>query len=208
MNYELAKALLEIEAIKLRGIDDLFTWVSGIKSPIYCDNRLTISYPRIRDLIASEIAKKIDSEYPDIDIIAATATAGIPHGAWIAQKLNKPMIYVRGEKKKHGRGNQIEGYYESGNTVVLIEDLISTGKSSLEAVDASNEAGLDTRKVYGIFNYNFESMNEKFKEDNMKFETLIDYKEIIKVAIEEEYINEKEEKLLLKWSKNPRVFTK
>jgi orotate phosphoribosyltransferase len=208
MNYELAKALLEIEAIKLRGIDDLFTWVSGIKSPIYCDNRLTISYPKIRDLIASEIAKKIDSEYPDIDIIAATATAGIPHGAWIAQKLNKPMIYVRGEKKKHGRGNQIEGYYESGNTVVLIEDLISTGKSSLEAVDALNEAGLDTKKVYGIFNYNFESMNQKFKESNMEFETLIDYKEIIKVAIEEKYISEKEEKLLLKWSENPRVFTK
>ncbi|MEA1975172.1 MAG: orotate phosphoribosyltransferase, partial [Bacillota bacterium] len=174
MKRKLAKALLEIEAIKLRGIDDLFTWVSGIKSPIYCDNRLTISYPKIRDLIATEIAKKINSEYPDVDIIAATATAGIPHGAWIAQKLNKPMIYVRGEKKKHGRGNQIEGYYESDNTVVLIEDLISTGKSSLEAVDALNEAGLDTKKVYGIFNYNFESMNEKFKENNMKFETLID----------------------------------
>jgi orotate phosphoribosyltransferase len=208
MNRELAKALLEIKAIKLTNTDALFTWVSGIKSPIYCDNRLTISYPKVRDLIATEIAKKIDSEYPDIDIIAATATAGIPHGAWIAQKLNKPMVYVRGEKKKHGRKNQIEGYYEEGKTVVLIEDLISTGKSSLEAVEALDEAGLKTEKVYGIFNYNFESMHKKFEEKNMKFETLIDYKEIIKVAIEENYISKEEELLLLKWSKNPRIFTK
>ncbi len=207
MKKELANALLEIEAIKLRNIDDLFTWVSGIKSPIYCDNRLTISYPEIRDLIATEIAKKIELEYPDVDVIAATATAGIPHGAWIAQKLNKPMIYVRGEKKKHGRKNQIEGYCESGNTVVLIEDLISTGKSSLEAVDALREEGLIVKKVYGIFNYNFESMYERFKESDMLFETLIDYKEILGFAIDKNYITKEEELLLLKWSKNPRVFT-
>jgi len=207
MKKELANALLEIEAIKLRNIDNLFTWVSGIKSPIYCDNRLTISYPEIRDLIATEIAKKIELEYPDVDVIAATATAGIPHGAWIAQKLNKPMIYVRGEKKKHGRKNQIEGYCESGDTAVLIEDLISTGKSSLEAVDALREEGLLVKKVYGIFNYNFESMYERFKESDMLFETLIDYKEILGFAIDKNYITKEEELLLLKWSKNPRVFT-
>jgi len=193
MKKELANALLEIEAIKLRNIDNLFTWVSGIKSPIYCDNRLTISYPEIRDLIATEIAKKIELEYPDVDVIAATATAGIPHGAWIAQKLNKPMIYVRGEKKKHGRKNQIEGYCELGNTVVLIEDLISTGKSSLEAVDALREEGLIVKKVYGIFNYNFESMYERFKESDMLFETLIDYKEILGFAIDKKYITKEEE---------------
>lgn len=206
MKKDLAKALLEIKAVKLRGVDNLFTWVSGIKSPIYCDNRLTISYPEIRNLIADEIAKKIKDEYPDVDIIAATATAGIPHGAWIADKLDKPLIYVRGAKKKHGRKNKIEGHYEEGKTVVLIEDLISTGKSSLEAVDALREVGLEMKKVYGIFNYNFKSMYEKFEEKNTIFETLIDYKQMLEVAIEEKYITKDDMKLLSKWSENPRIF--
>jgi len=207
MKRALAKALLDIEAIKLRKTDDLFTWVSGIRSPIYCDNRLTISYPKIRKMIATEIAKKIKDEYPSVDIIAATATAGIPHGAWIADILDKPLIYVRGENKKHGRKNKIEGFYEKGKTVVLIEDLISTGKSSLEAVEALIESDLVVEKVYGIFNYNFDSMKEKFKEADVIFETLIDYELMLTVAVEENYLTKADEKLLKKWSKNPRMFT-
>lgn len=207
MKKTLAKALLEIEAVKLRNKDDLFTWVSGIKSPIYCDNRLTISYPKIRKMIASEIAKKIQSEYPDVDAIAATATAGIPHGAWIADILEKPLIYVRSKSKKHGRKNKIEGYYEKSQKVVLIEDLISTGKSSLEAVDALVDSGLAVKKVYGIFNYNFDSMKEKFQEANMTFETLIDYNLMLEVAVSEAYLTASDEALLRKWSQNPRMFT-
>jgi len=207
MKRALAKALLDIEAVKLRGTDDLFTWVSGIRSPIYCDNRLTISYPKIRKMIAEAIAKRIKEEYPEVDIIAATATAGIPHGAWIADLLEKPLIYVRGSNKKHGRKNKIEGHFEKGKSVVLIEDLISTGKSSLEAVEALVESGLVVEKVYGIFNYNFDSMKEKFEAAEMIFETLIDYELMLQVAVEENYLSEKDEKLLQKWSKNPRIFT-
>ncbi|MGM0378895.1 MAG: orotate phosphoribosyltransferase [Bacillota bacterium] len=207
MKTKLAKKLLEIEALKLRGKDNLFTWVSGIKSPIYCDNRLTISYPEIRDLIASELSKKIKKQYPDVDIIAATATAGIPHGAWIAQKLNKPMVYIRSKKKKHGTGNQIEGKFKKGQTTVLIEDLISTGKSSLEAVDALREAGLEVKKVFGIFNYDFDLMKNNFKDKNSSYETLLDYPFLLKVASENDYITKDQRKILEKWSKDPKIFT-
>lgn len=206
MKKELCKSLLEIEALKLRKPGNLFTWVSGIKSPIYCDNRLTISYPKVRKLIATEIAKKIEEKYPEIDVIAATATAGIPHGAWIADILDKPMIYVRGSKKKHGRKNQIEGHFEKGDTCVLIEDLISTGKSSLEAVNALREVGLTVEKVFGIFNYDFTSMKENFEKEDMTYETLIDYNDILDVSLEEKYITAEDAKLLSQWSKNPRMF--
>jgi orotate phosphoribosyltransferase len=203
----LAKKLLAIEAVKLRDQDHLFTWTSGIKSPIYCDNRLTISYPEIRDMIAEGLKELIINDFPEVDIVAATATAGIPHGAWVADRLNKPMVYVRSKTKKHGRENKIEGHFTEGQTVVLIEDLISTGKSSLEAVEALRDSGLIVKKVYAIFTYDFDLMKENFKEQNVAYETLLTYDEMLALAVETDYIDEETKEILSKWSKNPKIFT-
>ena len=165
LDREIIKALLEIKAVELRvDKENWFTWASGIKSPIYCDNRLTMSYPKIRKQIAEGFVKKIKELYPNVDYIVGTATAGIPHAAWISDIMELPMLYVRGSAKDHGKTNQIEGKFEKGKKVVVVEDLISTGKSSVLAAQALQEAGLEVLGVIAIFSYNLNKAKEKLIE--------------------------------------------
>lgn len=202
-----ARELLNIKAVSITDENNLFTWVSGIKSPIYCDNRMIISYPRVRELVAEGFCRLIETHCPDVDVIAGTATAGIPHAAWVAQKLNKPMVYVRSEAKKHGKGNQIEGRLEAGQKVVLIEDLLSTGGSSLKAVDALKESGGEVLSVAAIFTYGFDEVTTRFSEAGTDFMTITDYPTLLQEAVEMGLVPEASLKLLQEWQKNPRVFT-
>ena len=204
-----AKLLLDIEAVAIRGEDQLFTWASGIKSPIYCDNRLTISYPEVRRAIAKGIADLIEKDFKDsFDVVAATATAGIPHGAWVAELLNKPMVYVRSASKDHGKENLIEGLVKKGQRVVLVEDLISTGGSSLKCVEALQKEGVEVIKVYGIFTYGMKEAIERFKLASVPYETLTDYATLLDLLQEEgKFTAEQVERLKL-FSENPRIFTK
>src|SRR5699024_4347110 len=149
---EVAKKLLEIQAVSLNP-NHPFTWASGIKSPIYCDNRITLGYPEVRKLIAKNLVKKIEDNYPEAEVIAGTATAGIPHAAWVAELMELPMVYIRGKKKDHGKTNQIEGVLKSGQKMVIVEDLISTGGSVLEAYQAAVDAGAEVLGVVAIFTY-------------------------------------------------------
>lgn len=203
-----ARELLGIKAVSITDENNLFTWVSGIKSPIYCDNRLIISYPRVRDFIANSFCRIIEESIGEIDVVAGTATAGIPHAAWVAEKLNKPMIYVRGEAKGHGRGNQIEGLLEEGKKVVLIEDLFSTGGSSIKAVEAIKEAGGDVKGVVAIFSYNFVDLPDKFAAVGTPYFTITDYGTLLGEAVEMGLVPENKLELLSQWSSNPRMFTK
>ncbi len=208
MNKKIAQLLLEIKAVSLVDENNLFTWASGIQSPIYCDNRLTMSYPNVRDEIAEGFATRIRDQFADVDIIAGTATAGIPHAAWVAQKLGKPMVYVRGSAKGHGKGNQVEGVLPQGAKVVLIEDLISTGGSSLQAVEALQEAGAQVVKVLAIFSYNFDKAEKRFADAHVPYETLTDYQTLLPIAVENGVVAPDKEELLLKWCKNPEMFIK
>lgn len=203
----IAKGLLEIGAVTVKGTDDLFTWVSGIKSPIYCDNRLIISYPEFRKEVADAYVEMIKKDFSDVDVIAGTATAGIPHAAWVADILDKPMVYIRSAKKVHGKGNQIEGKISKGDKVVVIEDLLSTGGSSISAVEALREVGADVLKVYGIFNYNFPKLSKAFKDANSEFETITDYLTLMDILEDDGVIDKEEYDLLKKWSENPEIFT-
>lgn len=202
-----AEALLKIKAVFLQP-NDPFTWASGLKSPIYCDNRLTLGFPKVRKLIAMHLAERIQKEFPDCEVIAGTATAGIPHAAWVSDLLNLPMVYVRGEAKKHGKGNQIEGKIESGQKVVVIEDLISTGGSSLKAVSALQEAGCEVLGIAAIFTYGLPVSIARFDEANVRLITLTNYETLIDVAIEEGYVSEDERQILKEWNKNPEAFGK
>ncbi len=206
---EYAKLLLNIEAVAIRGEDQLFTWASGIKSPIYCDNRLTISYPEVRRAIAKGLVDLIEKDFLDsFDVVAATATAGIPHGAWVAELLNKPMVYVRSSSKDHGKENLIEGIIKKGQRAVLIEDLISTGGSSLKCVEALQKEGVEVLKVYGIFNYGMKEAIDRFKLASIPYETLTDYSTLLDLLQEEgKFTPEQVERLRL-FSENPRIFTK
>lgn len=207
LSKRIAEDLLRIKAVSIVDENNLFTWVSGIKSPIYCDNRMTISFPEVRKQIAEGFADLIKEEYPEVEVIAGTATAGIPHAAWVADLLDKPMVYVRSTPKGHGKGRQTEGMSVEGKTVVLIEDLLSTGGSSLKAVDALVEEGAKVLKVYAIFSYNFDSMETRFNDADMPFATLSDYKTLLPVAVEKNYVEAASMETLLKWSENPRMFT-
>lgn len=207
LKEKISEMLLEIKAVTMVDENNLFTWVSGIKSPIYCDNRLTISYPKVRTAIADGFVARIKEEFPDVDVIAGTATAGIPHAAWVADKLEKPMVYVRSTAKGHGKGNQIEGVIQKGDKVVLIEDLMSTGGSSLNAVKALQEVGAEVVKVYGIFSYNFDQLEERFATSGVPYETLTDYNTLLPIAARMGYVEEDKIELLKKWSKNPKMFT-
>ena len=201
----IAEKLLQINAIKLSP-DKPFTWASGWKSPIYCDNRKILSFPFIRDLIKSEMCNKIFESFPVTDMLAGVATAGIAWGAMAADQLRLPYIYVRPKPKEHGLGNQIEGYYERGKKIVVIEDLISTGKSSLEVIKVLKDSGLEVNGLVSIFNYGFYEAQEAFSQENIQFKTLTDYETLIELAIEKGIISSNEEKTLLTWRSNPSVW--
>jgi orotate phosphoribosyltransferase len=197
-----AELLLSIKAIKLQP-NDPFTWASGWSSPIYCDNRTTLSYVAIRNYIRENLAKIITDKHGKPDVIAGVATGAIAIGVLVAQELGIPFIYVRPEPKKHGRKNQIEGHIDSSQNVVVVEDLISTGKSSLNAVKALKEADIKVKGMVAIFNYGFKVADENFKNENIELTTLSNYENLLEQALETNYITERQLKTLKKWSKNP-----
>ncbi|MCA0753857.1 orotate phosphoribosyltransferase [Paenibacillus sp. N4] len=207
MPVKIAQSLLEIEAVALRP-NDPFTWTSGIKSPIYCDNRLTMTYPEIRDLVAEGFASIIREQYPDAEVIAGTSTAGIPHAAWVAQKLNLPMAYIRDKAKGHGKQNQIEGRVLPGQKVVVIEDLISTGGSSLKAALAVREAGAEVAAVLAIFTYEFDSAAAAFASEQVPLTTLSNYSALIQTAVQMGKVAESDVAALQSWRNDPQSFGK
>ncbi|MCK5815092.1 MAG: orotate phosphoribosyltransferase [Flavobacteriaceae bacterium] len=197
-----AELLLQIKAIKLQP-NAPFTWASGWKSPIYCDNRTTLSFPQIRTYLRQEIANLVTETYGKPDVIAGVATGAIAIGVLVAEELGVPFIYVRPEPKKHGRQNQIEGYLEKGSNVVVIEDLISTGKSSLDSVIALKEAGAVVKGMFAIFSYGFDIATKNFKDANVELTTLSNYEVLIDTAKERNFISSKEVKILRDWRANP-----
>ena len=202
LKQTIAEHLLEIKAVFLQP-NEPFTWASGIKSPIYCDNRLTLSYPAVRNDIAEGLKGLIEKNFPEAELIAGTATAGIPHAAWVSDKMNAPMCYVRSKAKEHGKGNQIEGRALPGQKVVVVEDLISTGGSVITAVHALREAGCEVLGVVSIFTYELAKGIEKFAEEGITNYSLSDYSSLIHVANEKGYITEAEVEKLKKWRENP-----
>jgi orotate phosphoribosyltransferase len=203
----IAEKLLQINAIKLN-IEQPFTWASGWKSPIYCDNRKILSFPFIRDFIKSEMCNIIFQTFDNADMIAGVATAGIPWGAMAADQLKLPYIYVRPKPKEHGLGNQIEGFYEAGKRVVVVEDLVSTGKSSLQVVDVLKTAGLEVDGMVSIFNYGFEEAKKAFEKYGLVLKSLTDYDSLIALAIEQKSISESDQKTLLNWRNDPANWNK
>lgn len=197
-----AELLLQIKAIKLSP-NDPFSWASGWKSPIYCDNRVTLSFPSVRVFLKEEIAKIVEKQYGKPDVIAGVATGAIAIGVLVAQELGVPFIYVRPEPKKHGRKNQIEGYLESGQNVVVIEDLISTGKSSLNAVEALKEEGAVVKGMVAIFSYEFDIATENFENSRVNLTTLSNYTHLLEQAMDSKYISDKELATLKKWREDP-----
>lgn len=204
---KVAEFLLQIKAIKLQPANP-FTWASGWKSPIYCDNRKTLSYPSIRTFIRQAYAEVILEKYGKPDFIAGVATGGIAQGALVAQELGIPFVYVRSSAKGHGLGNQIEGDFEAGQKVVVIEDLISTGGSSLQAVEALRNAGCDVKGLVAIFTYDFAIAKENFSNANCPYETLTNYDFLIEQAIHQEYINESDLDSLKAWRNDPSAWNK
>ena len=198
---EIASHLLDIKAVYLQP-DNPFTWASGIHSPIYTDNRVTLSYPDTRTLIEDGFVQKIKEEFPDVEVIAGTATAGIPHGAIIADRMNLPFAYIRSKPKDHGAGNQVEGRIFKGQKMVVIEDLISTGGSVLDAVAAAEREGADVLGVVAIFTYELPKATENFANADVKLVTLSNYSELIKVAKVQGYINADGLTLLKKFKEN------
>lgn len=197
-----AEKLLQINAIRLNP-QQPFTWASGWKSPIYCDNRKTLSFPYIRDFVKSELCNIIFEQFPDAGLLAGVATAGIAWGAMAADQLKLPFIYVRPKPKDHGLGNQIEGYYEAGQKVVVIEDLISTGKSSLQVCDVLKSQGLQIEGMVSIFTYGFPVAAEAFKSAGVRLTSLTNYETLVALAIEKGIIGAGEENTLLNWRKDP-----
>ncbi|MCR9264840.1 MAG: orotate phosphoribosyltransferase [Flavobacteriaceae bacterium] len=198
-----AELLLQINAIKLEP-ENPFTWASGWKSPIYCDNRVMLSYPEIRNFVREEMAKQVENLYGKPDVIAGVATGAIGIGILVAEALGLPFIYVRPEPKSHGRQNQIEGYLEHGQNVVVIEDLISTGKSSLNAVKALKEQGAHVKGMVAIFTYGFPVATDNFEKEDVELHTLSDYDHLIEQASETHYIKESQLKTLLQWRVDPQ----
>lgn len=202
IEQKVAEFLLQIKAIKLQP-NKPFTWASGWKSPIYCDNRITLSHPTIRTYIRQNLASLVQEEFGSVSLIAGVATAGIPQGVLVAQELGLPFIYVRSAAKDHGRGNLIEGEFFEGQRVVVIEDLISTGKSSLQAVEALREARLEVAGLVAIFNYGFDAATENFKNAKCRFSTLSNYSALIDYASDHNFASEEDLKLLRQWRENP-----
>jgi orotate phosphoribosyltransferase len=197
-----ASMLLEVKAVRLNP-DRPFKWASGWNSPIYCDNRITLSYPKVRTAIKNGLASAVQAYWGDVEIIAGVATAGIAQGALVADWLELPFCYVRPEPKKHGMGNQIEGHIKHGQKVVLVEDLVSTGGSSLKAVDALREAGANVLGMVSIFTYGFDISRQNFAEKDLKFYSLSDYDTLIGEAVKQRYISESQLITLHEWRNNP-----
>lgn len=206
ISKEVAKSLLEIKAVTLSP-DEPYTWASGLKSPIYCDNRLTISYPEVRKAITEGLVELIKKYYPEVDAIVGTATAGIPQACWISDQLHLPMAYVRSSSKSHGKTNQIEGYLKPNSKVVVIEDLISTGGSSIKACEALVEEGMEVLSVMAIFTYEMSKAEENFSNANIKLHTLSNYTTLTKEALSLNYIDENQLKSLVEWRKDPQAYS-
>lgn len=199
---EIAQSLLQIKAIKLNPANH-FTWASGWYSPIYCDNRKILSYPAVRKQVCEGFAEIVREKYPDVDIIAGVATGAIAHGVLVAEKLGKPFIYVRSSPKTHGLSNQVEGEFWPGAKVVVIEDLVSTGGSSLSAVEALRENGCEVLGMAAIFTYGFPTARENFAGADVRLDTLSDYKTMIELAAREGYVREDELLTLQEWRRDP-----
>ena len=204
---EIAEYLLQIKAVKLQP-NKPFTWASGWKSPIYCDNRKTLSYPKIRTYIRQQFINVISEKFGKPDVIAGVATGGIAHAALVAQDMGLPLIYVRSEPKSHGLTNLIEGVIDKGQSVVVLEDLISTGGSSLKVVDALKTAGADVKGMAAIFTYGFKTASDNFKKAKCKLETLCNYEILIQQAVKSSYITEKDVDTLKAWRDNPSEWKK
>ena len=202
-----ANDLLQIKAIKLAPSNP-FTWASGIKSPIYCDNRKTLSFPEVRNFVRGAFAEMVKQLYADADVIAGVATGAIAQGVLVAEALNKPFIYVRSGSKRHGLENMVEGHLEKGQKVVVIEDLISTGGSSIKAVEALREAGAEVLGLLAIFTYGFDVAAENFVRANCTWHTLSNYETLLKIAHTSGYINEDDITLLKKWREDPQSWGK
>ena len=207
MQNSVVLSLLQINAIKLNPANP-FTWASGWKSPIYCDNRKTLSYPAVRNLICEGFKKQIIEKYPDVEVIAGVATGAIAHGMLLADRLNLPFIYVRSAPKQHGLENLVEGDVKAGQKVVVIEDLISTGLSSLSAVEALRNAGCNVLGMLAIFTYGFNHASENFKKSDVKIDTLASYTQLIDIAIEQGFVNKDHLDLLKSWRNNPENWGK
>lgn len=207
MNYSsiVCEKLLQIKAIKLSP-QNPFTWASGIKSPIYCDNRISLSFPAVRNTIKEGLAELVQKEFPAIDAIAGVATAGIAHGALLADRLSLPFAYVRGEAKSHGRKNKIEGELSAYKNILVVEDLISTGGSSLQVVDILREADLNVEGLVAIFDYNFAATAGNFEAKNVKYKTITNYDELLRVAVATHYISEAEFEILSLWRLDPQAW--
>ena len=204
---KVAEFLLQIKAIKLQP-NKPFIWASGWKSPIYCDNRVTLSYPKVRTYIRQQFVNVINDQFGKPDVIAGVATGGIAHGALVAVEMGLPFVYIRSEAKKHGLTNMIEGVVEKGQSVIIIEDLISTGGSSLKALDALRLAGCDVKGMAAIFTYGFKAAADNFKKEKCKLVTLSDYETLIKQALKSNYITEKDLKSLKEWREEPSEWRK
>ena len=205
--YKVAEFLLQIKAIKLQP-EQPFTWASGWKSPIYCDNRKTLSYPQIRTFIRQQYVNVINEKFGKPDAIAGVATGAIGIGILVAESLGLPFVYVRPEPKKHGRLNQVEGYLQKGQNVIVVEDLISTGNSSLLAVEALKEAGANVKGMAAIFSYGFDIATDNFKNANVDLYTLSNYENLLPLAVAKRYITEEEEITLQEWRKSPSTWGK
>lgn len=203
----IAEKLLQIEAVKLRP-DEPYTWASGWQSPIYCDNRKILSFPYIRDYIKSELCNVIFEQFEEAELVAGVATAGIAWGAMAADQLKLPFVYVRPKPKEHGLGNQIEGHFERGAKTIVIEDLISTGKSSLQVVDALRKAGAEVVGMISIFNYGFDVAVEAFDQAGVKLKSLTNYPQMISLAMEKGSVPAEMESVLLQWQKDPANWKK
>ena len=206
MAVQMATFLLQVKAIKLNN-EHPFTWASGRKSPIYCDNRITLSYPEIRTFIRQSFVEVINKAWCGIDVVAGVATGGIAQGALVAQELGLPFVYVRSEAKSHGLTNQIEGEIHEGQSVVVIEDLVSTGKSSLIAVNALRDKGCDVKGMVAIFTYGLDVAAKNFEEAQVELHTLTNYDTLIEVACKEDYIRATEQESLANWRKNPEAWS-
>jgi orotate phosphoribosyltransferase len=204
---QVAKSLLQINAIILQP-NQPFKWASGWNSPIYCDNRKTLSYPEIRNNIRQGLAAIVKNHYKGANVIAGVATAGIPHGALVAEELGLPFIYVRSKAKEHGKQNQIEGYFEKGQSVILVEDLISSGESSLGAATTLKEVGMKVKGIVSIFTYGFDAATENFKNADCEYVSLCDYNALLPEAIKSQYIEKADLSVLKEWRTNPAIWGK